>query len=71
MIAKTRAEFPFKVSTKRFTQNYCFEESSWILFPGSSPDYYWSYGLVGKVTTSYARDSQFKLFCGQWNSRSK
>ena len=26
MIAKIRAEFPFKVSTKRFTQNYCFQE---------------------------------------------
>ena len=39
MIAKTRAEFPLKVSTKRFTQNYCFQESEWLHFPGSSPDY--------------------------------
>ena len=33
MIAKTRAEFPLKVSTKRFTQNYCFQESGWLHFP--------------------------------------
>ena len=25
------------------------------------------YGLVGQVTTSHARDSQFKPFCGHWN----
>ena len=25
------------------------------------------YGLVGLVTTSYARDSQFKPSCGHWN----
>ena len=30
MIAKTRAEFPLKVSTKRSTQNYCFQESDWL-----------------------------------------
>ena len=33
MIAKTRAEFPLKVSTKRFTQNYCFQESGWLPLP--------------------------------------
>ena len=33
MIAKTRAEFPLKVSTKRFTQSYCFQESGWLLLP--------------------------------------
>ena len=40
MIAKTGAEFPLKVSTKRFSQNYCFQESGWLLFPGSSPNYW-------------------------------
>ena len=39
MIVKTRAEFPLKVSAQCFTQNYCFHESGWFLFPGSSPDY--------------------------------
>ena len=38
MRAKIRAKFPFKVSTKRFAQNYCFQKSGWLLFPGSSPD---------------------------------
>ena len=33
MIAKTGAEFPLKVSTKRFTQNYCFQESGWLPLP--------------------------------------
>ena len=48
MIAKTRAEFSFKASTKRFTQNYCFQESDWLLFPGSSTDY-WRQGLLVKA----------------------
>ena len=39
MIVKTRAEFPLKVSAQCFTQNYCFHESGWFLFPASSPDY--------------------------------
>ena len=33
IIAKTRAEFSLKVSTKRFTQNYCFQESGWRPLP--------------------------------------
>ena len=40
LIARTRTDFPFKVSTKRFTQNYCFEESGWLLFPGNSKDFW-------------------------------
>ena len=44
MIAKTRTEFPFKVSTKRFSQNYFFQESSRLLFSGSSPNY-WTHGF--------------------------
>ena len=63
MIAKTRAEFPFKISTKHFTQNYCFQESGWLLFPGSSPDY-WTHGFLVKVfhekfnvTSYYAEDT--------------
>ena len=39
MIVETRADFPFKVSMKRFTQNDCFQESGWLLIPGRSPDY--------------------------------
>ena len=30
MIAKTSVKFLQKVSTKRFTQNYCFQESGWL-----------------------------------------
>ena len=63
MIAKTRAEFPFRVSTKRFTQNFCFQESGWLVFLGSSPDY-WTHGLLVKafrenfnVTSYYAEDT--------------
>ena len=63
MVAKTRAEFPFKISTKRFTQNYCFQESSWVFFPGSSPDY-WTHGFPVKsfhenfnVASYYAGDT--------------
>ena len=63
MIAKTRAGFPFKVSAKRFTQNHCFQESGWLPFPGSSPDY-WTYGFPTKTfrenfneTSSYAEDT--------------
>ena len=48
MIAKTRDEFPFKVSPKRFTQNYCFQESDWLLLPDSSPDY-WTHGFPVKA----------------------
>ena len=48
MIAKTRAEFPFKISTKCFTQNYCFQESGWFLFPGNSPDN-WTHGFFVKA----------------------
>ena len=33
------APVPFKVSAKHFAQNYCFQESGWLFFPGSSPDY--------------------------------
>ena len=33
MMAKTRAELPLKVSTKRFTQNYCLQESGWLPLP--------------------------------------
>ena len=62
-IAKTRAEFPFKVSTKRLTQNYCFQEFGWLLFPGSSSDY-WTHAFTVKtfrenfnVTSYYAEDT--------------
>ena len=48
MIAKNRAKFPFKVFTKCFTQNYCFQESDWLFFPGSSPDY-WKHGFPVKA----------------------
>ena len=43
MIAKTKSEFPFKVSKKRLTQNYCFQKPGWLLFSGSSPDYWTNY----------------------------
>ena len=48
MIAKTRAKFPLKVSTKRFTPNYCFQESGWLHFVGSSPDY-WTHSFPVKA----------------------
>ena len=35
MIAKTRAEFPLKVSTKPLTHNYCFKESGWLPLPAA------------------------------------
>ena len=64
MIANTRAEIPFKVSTKRFTQNYCFQESgSPDSSPGNSPDY-WTHGFPVKafhenfnMTSYYAGDT--------------
>ena len=56
-------QFLFKVSTKRLTQNYCFQESGWLLFPGSSPDY-WTHGFPVKafcenfnMTSYYAEDT--------------
>ena len=69
MIAKTRVYFSFKVSTKRFTQNYCFQEFGWLLFPGSFPDY-WTQGFPVKVfceifneTSYYSEDIMvFSLF---------
>ena len=48
MIGKTRVDFPFKVSTKRFTQIHCFQEFGWLLFLGSSSDY-WKHGIPVKV----------------------
>ena len=63
MIAKTKAEFPFKVSKKRFMQNYCFQESGRLLFPDSLPDY-WIHKFPVKafrenfdVTSYYAEDT--------------
>ena len=63
MIAKTRTEFSFKVSTKRFTRNYCFQESGWLLFLDSSPEF-WTHGFPMiafrenfKVTSYYAEDT--------------
>ena len=63
MLVKTRAEFPFKISTKCSTENYCFQESGWPLFPSSSPDY-WTHGFPAKlfrenfnVTSYYAEDT--------------
>ena len=49
MIVRTRADFPFKVSRKRFTQNYCFQESGWLVLPGSSADY-WTHGFPVKAS---------------------
>ena len=56
MIAKTRAEFPFKVFTKRFPQKYCFQKSGWLLFSDSSPDY-WTYGFPMKAFRENAEDT--------------
>ena len=63
MIAKTRAEFPLKVSTKRFTKNYRFQVSGWLHFTGSSPNY-WTHSFSVKVfpgnfnvTSYYAEDT--------------
>ena len=63
MIAKTRSDFPFKVSAKHFNENQCFQKSGWLLFPGSSPDY-WTHGFPVKafrenfnVTSYYPEDT--------------
>ena len=63
MIAKTRTEFPFRVSTKRFAQNYCLQKSGWLLFLSSSVDY-WTHGSPMKafrenfnVTSYYTEDN--------------
>ena len=63
MRAKARAKLPFNVSTNCFTQNYCFQESGWLLLHGSSPDY-WTHGFPMKafrenfnVTSYYTEDS--------------
>ena len=68
MIVKTRADFPFKVSTKRFTQKDCFQESGWHLFPSSSPDC-WTNAFPMKaspknfnVRSYYAKDTM-ELYC--------
>ena len=62
-MTKTRAEFSFINSMKYFTQNYYFQESGWLLFPGSSPDF-WTHGFLVKVfhekfnvTSYYAEDT--------------
>ena len=47
-ILKKYSRISCKVSTKRFTENYCFQESGWLLFPGSSPDY-WTHGFLVKA----------------------
>ena len=61
--AKNRAKFPFKVLTKRLAQNYCSQDSGWLLFPGSSPNY-WTHGFHVKafrenlnVTSYYVEDT--------------
>ena len=54
MLVKTRAEFPFKISTKCSTENYCFQESGWPLFPSSSPD-------------SWTHRFSVKAFCEKFN----
>ena len=63
MIGKTRGEFSFKVSTKWFTQNYCFLVSGWLLYPSRSPGY-WSHEFPVKafrenfnLTSCYAEDA--------------
>ena len=63
MVAKTRADFLFKVFAKRFTQNHCFQESGWVLVLSASPDY-WTHRLPVKafrenfnVKSYYAEDT--------------
>ena len=63
MIAEAKAEFPFTVSTKRSTQNYCFQKSGWLFFPSIPPDY-WTHRFPVKgfrenfnVTSYYAEDT--------------
>ena len=54
MIAKTRVEIPFKVSTKCFAKNYCFQKSGWHLLPGNPLDN-WAHGF------------HMEAFCGSFN----
>ena len=54
MIAKARAEFPFKVSTKQFAQNYGVQNSGWLFLLGSPPDY-------------WTREFPVKAFCENLN----
>ena len=68
MIVKTRANFPFKVSTKYFTQNDCLQESGWYLYPSSSPDC-WTNAFPMKashknfnVRSYYAEDTMVLYF---------
>ena len=64
-----RAEFSVKVFAKRFTQNYCFQESGWLLFHGTSPDYL-THGFPVKAfcqnfnaTLYYAEDTMVSSVC--------
>ena len=63
MIAKTRAEIPFKVSIKYSAHNYCFQKSGWIFFSETPPNY-WTHGFPVtafrenfNVTSYYARNT--------------
>lgn len=60
---KNSAEFRFKVSTDLFTQNYYFQESGQLIFPGGSTDF-WTHGFSMKsfreylkLTSCYAEDT--------------
>lgn len=62
MIVKTRAEFPFNVSTKWLVQNYSFQKSGWVLSPATPPDFWMHIFQVKifcenfKLTTNYGED---------------
>ena len=67
IMAKTRAEFSFINSMKNFTQNYCFQESGWLLLPGSLADF-WTHGFLVKAfhekfnVTSYYAEGTLILY---------
>ena len=48
MLATKKAIFFYRVFSKRFAQNYCFQNFSWLLLP-YSPHYSWTYKFLVKA----------------------
>ena len=59
------AEFRFKVSTKRFTQNYYFPESGWLLFSSSSL-YNWAHAFPVILCKRYHSIASLTFYSFGW-----
>ena len=59
------AEFRFKVSTKRFTQNYSFPESGWLLFSSSSL-YNWAHAFPVILCKRYHSIASLTFYSFGW-----